>query len=328
MNGFFLFAHRFSLPTLCKMVPSLMLVVFAALFVNVAFTTRYGIPDNRVHQFAGYLGIARKYNASSFPDENCTSNPTIIYASCGGSLVAVPGFPSRRLFLTARHCILVPKRDVTKKFLIHFGEFDKRVVDPSCSRVIGVASAGATVYTGTYAWFPETKSSGLDSSVGVGLFAEDYAVILLDKAVSTRDVDKEANIFDSSLLRNSLNLPIVGTAGYGIVGVGTTLDGTLGEPNVTSGDRNKNYVQMDVLSVQTTNIITSMNAARLEQAACNGDSGSAAIRITKVNNAYDVYGVVSNGDVQCRATNTYTRVGTPAFWAFLSGVKADVLSKA
>ena len=291
-----------------------------ALFCQCASSARYGVPDNRVHQFAGYLGIPLRTAGAP-----CGNRPN--YASCGGSLVSIPGFPTRRMFITARHC-LHTRTNASDKLVVHFGDYDKRIVDPVCSRTVGFVTTGAVVYTATHVWFPPLPpGEGTTYSYGIGIYKEDYGIVLLDTEVSSNQVDKPAVIFDSSK-NATLVLPVVGTAGYGLVGWGTLLDGTLGQPLPTQGSRDKMYVQLDITSVQPTNMIGSMNAATLEQALCNGDSGSSAMEPTTVNGVYNLYGAVSFGDVQCRATNTFTRIGTAAYNAWLASIKADVLSKA
>lgn len=292
--------------------------LFVVLLVNFASSARYGIPDNRVHQFAGYVGCPVR-------DNSCGNIP--IYLSCGGSLVSIPGFPARRMLVTARHC-LSGRTNAADKYVIHFGDNDKRIVNTTCQRTVDFVTTGPTVYKASYAWFPPTPNgNGIVNGVGPGVFGEEYGIVLLDVAVPATQVDKPAMIFDSSST-NALVLPVVGTAGYGIVGFGTRLGGTLGQPLPTQGPRDKMYVEMNVTSIQQTNIIASMNAARLEEALCNGDSGSAAMKPGAVNGVYNIYGVVVAGDFYCRATNTYTRIGTYDFNVWLASIKADVLSKA
>lgn len=313
------------------MLSTSILLVFVTIFVNHSFATRYGTPDNRRHQYAGYLGIPRRDPAVV---GTCTALP--VYSSCGGSLVSIPGFPERRIFLTGRHCVIL-RTNQTDPFMIHFGEFDKRILVnvPGCvNRTIGFVTSAtnpATVYTARYVWYPELpKSQGLDNAggSGIGLYGSDYAIILLDRVVTPDQVNEEAVIFDSSRLGRNINLAVIGTVGYGIVGYGTRADGTLGKPIAVIGDRNKNYVELDVTSVQPTNILASMNAAKLEEALCSGDSGSGGINpMPDINGAYNIYGVVVAGDVQCRAVNTYSRVGTAPFWTWLNTIIQDVLSK-
>jgi hypothetical protein len=298
-----------------------------ALFVNVAFSTRYGVPDNRVHQYAGYLGIPRRVPNA------CTPANRVIYSNCGGSLVTIPGFPSRRMFLTARHCVVV-RENVSDSFIVHFGDADLRLVDTTCNRVFGANTNTTTqVFSAKYAWFPPQpkNTNGIESGLGGGLFGGEYALLLLDNAVPTNQVDVEAVVFDSSSMRtNTLAsfIPVVGTAGYGIFGYGTSLNNTLGKPIPSSGNRDKEYVELPVNSVQTTQITAAMNAAQYDPALCNGDSGSAAIRPAKVNGFYYAFGVVVAGDLNCRATNTYTRVGTTAYNTWVQSIKADVNAKA
>jgi hypothetical protein len=306
---------------------NMIFIVFTALFVNMAFTTRYGVPDNRVHQFAGYIA-----DPSRTIPNTCTPAGRVLYYSCGGSLVNIPGFPSRRIFLTSRHCA---QRDVqTDKFYVHFGDADLRDRDPACGKVIGVKNNTATVvYSASNAWYPPISKNDVGDKIGgVVLTGHDYAILLLDQTVSTSQVDAEAIIFDSSSMSNAnlaASLPIVGTAGYGIVGYGqSTSDYTLGNPVSFSGDRDKEYVEQKVNSISNEDILARSNAALKEGATCSGDSGSAAILPAKLNGFYYIFGSLTSGDLYCRALSHYTRVGTAAFNTWLQSIKVDVIAKA
>lgn len=304
-----------------------LILLCAVLLVDVAFSTRNGVPDNRVHQFAGYLA------SPIVLANNCTPANRTVYASCGGSLVYITGFPSRRMFLTARHCVFdaIP----SEKFLVHFGDSDLRLPDLTCGRVVGVrTNMATTVYTGTRAWFP-TLPKNYDTTLKIGGIVqnnEDYALILLDREVELRDVETEAIIFDTSSMssaRLAAFLPVVGVAGYGVYGLGTAnLDYVLGQPLRESGNRDKEYVELGVRSVQDMNIIAAMVAATESDAICSGDSGSGAMRPTKLNGFYNLFGVVTSGDKNCRSTVSFTRVGTTKYNNWTASIKVDVIAAA
>ena len=51
-------------------------------------------------------------------DEGCLSNPTQVYVSCSASLVNLPGFPTRRVILTAAHCLAADFLNTTTPYPI------------------------------------------------------------------------------------------------------------------------------------------------------------------------------------------------------------------
>jgi len=129
---------------------------------------------------------------------------------------------------------------------------------------------------------------------------------------------------------------VLGLAGYGIRGYGDndTLLGKPGDDNMIEGLGNRLYVKLRTLSANSWNINTGMVAATGSETACAGDSGGGAFPIpspdspTSPGYSYTILGVTSAGDYWCRATNTFTRVGTTAFWAWLDSVKQDITENA
>jgi hypothetical protein len=288
-----------------------------------------GIPDSRMHQFAGYLGAPNQEEAVN---SGCPSE--VVYFSCGGYLVDVQsiGLPKsldRRIFVTAGHC--VDKYDNQKSFVIHFNDGDARVVNQSCRRVVDFKPSGSgfNYYYGTRLW---TLFATQALGVGVGVAKLDYALILLDKPVAVSDVNKAAKIAytNSTNLLTPSTIPVLGMAGFGVAGFGNLNQrNALGQPLLINGPREKMYVEMPTRSVQKTNILSEMNAAQADQTACNGDSGSALFTpVPDQYGFYNVYGHVSAGDYYCRATNTSTRVDTQEFRDFVNRVSQEIVDAA
>lgn len=293
-----------------------------------SYAASNGVPANDLLRFAGYLGTP---NQSEVPTA-CQSKS--IYFSCGGYLVDVASIElsndlARRIFVTAAHC--VNSRDNENPFVVHFNNGDARVTESaSCPRVIGFKEDSEfSYYKGLRSWaLFTTKSSG----VGVGSGKVDYAIILLNKPVEPKDVPYPAKVAvtnPGNMLTVS-NIPILGMAGFGIAGLGN-LDqkNSLGQPLLINGPRQKMYVEMPTTSVQNWNILSQMIVAQSEQTACNGDSGSALFLPTPDGSlTYTVYGHVANGDFNCRATNTSTRVDTQEFRDFVKSVKDEIMEEA
>ncbi len=264
------------------------------------------------HPWAGYLAIPNRDLATA---TGCEFEAA--YYSCGGTLVSIPGLPTRRIFLTASHCVNArPANTVDLPVLIHFLEGDFRsigVCAGGVERVSGVNASDADVYKGYFFWQGPWKGG-----VGSGNYKGDYALVLLDREVPSTVVPVVPALFNSTGLETvdiqKKEISVVGVAGYGLVGFGTRNDNTLGQPSGFSGSRIKQYVELDILSVQNRVLTTLMIAAQNDPSACYGDSGSTAFDLkTSV-----IYGVTSAGDMYCRATNTFSRVGTPDFWDWLT----------
>jgi hypothetical protein len=75
-------------------------------------------------------------------------------------------------------------------------------------------------------------------------------------------------------------------------------------------------VTMKVISINLWNIEESMNFALVDGTACNGDSGSGFIDAQNPGGPVLV-STVSQGDFNCRAVNTSTRIDTIEFKNFL-----------
>ncbi len=280
-----------------------MMMTMWLFFLGAVHATRYGTPDAGRHQFAGSLFIP--IDSTGF---GCVAR--IVYGGCGGSLVDIPGFPLRRTFLTARHCI--EPRTTADPFLIYFGPDNVLTRELPCRYVNGSSASAEEMFLGALAVAP--------SHEGPANLKEDYALILLDREVPPSIVDHPAVIFDSSALRNFAPADIaaavgdtgkvarVGLTGYGIAGWGDELNNYLRKPLAVRGDRTKDFIVMEIKSMTPTKMTTGMVAAQLDQTACNGDSGSAALSLSKIDGAFHVYGVTTAGDRFCRATNTFTIV--------------------
>lgn len=181
----------------------------------------------------------------------------------------------------------------------------------NASTAVMDVSAGSTVF---YSYRTLSVGEITSKQTGIGGFGNDFALLLLDEAVP------EELVPDVKLVRVAINpytlpqssIPSVVTAGFGILGYGNDPDAEtpLGKPDVIIGERLRQYVSLAVNSVQNTNLNAGMTLASGDQTLCSGDSGAPALLLAG-DGYYYVYGVVTAGDSHCRATNTYTRFGTP-----------------
>lgn len=294
---------------------------FFTLLLNQSWALANGEADDGRHPWTGYLGI---------PDTNlavasgCTSPAA--YYSCGGSLVNVPGLPTRRVFLTAAHCVN-HRLSTDTPLLIHFMDSDEREIE-NCTvakRVVGLSAPAPLVFKGWYSWSGDVTTP--ENGGGNGQYKADYALVLLDRPVPFSLVPTPPLIYGTYANQREdvtqRSLSVLGMAGYGIVGYGSRADNSLGQPIAFSGPREKQYVEMPINSISNFMMVTSMVAAQDDPSACSGDSGSAAMNIWNST----IYGVTSSGDMWCRATNTFSRVGTAEFWNWINSVKSDIVAK-
>jgi hypothetical protein len=177
-----------------------------------------------------------------------------------------------------------------------------------------------------HAWTPLGRQI---TGVGIGAYKDDYAVIVLNQPVpdivvaqpvSLPGVGQAVNVWEN---QRSLTLTGYGTVVWGnstSTGIsGTDSNGQLisntGAGNIL-GLRQKMTVTMKVISINLWNIEESMNFALVDGTACNGDSGSGFIDAQNPGGPVLV-STVSQGDFNCRAVNTSTRIDTIEFKKFL-----------
>ncbi len=299
-----------------------------------AFATYNGVleanlPLSSQHTFAGNLLVP----LTPAPD-GCPSGTLIRYGSCSGSLIDVSSITNDqelinltqgRLFLTAGHCTIIFGELDGYAPIVHFqnGAIRNQPDANNCRPgPLHGSNDGFHQYKAVAGW---TGLSGEYKGLGVGQAKTDWGLVLLDKVVLPEDVSKPAKVAQPNPKLTKNNIPVLGLAGYGIDGWG--LKDLLGKP-APIGIIDKMFVQLDTNAVQTTNISSSMNVAQGDQTACNGDSGGGLFLPITPSPEYTIYGLVANGDMQCRATNTSTRVDTAAFRDFVNSKAADIKAAA
>jgi len=278
-----------------------------------------GTPDTDfTHQYAGLM----------FSKE--TINGIDKLPTCGATLVDADYIPDRykrRIVITAGHCIRgfsddAGERDLWVTFIADPG----MVMDTNAPARAPVALNNVTSLN-TFAGRGRTPLARQITGVGIGAYKDDYAVIVLSKAVPESTVAQPARLPEIGQAVELLKKPATVT-GYGTIVWGnsrsTGISGTdtngqpipgTGAGNIL-GPRQKMTITMDVISINGWNIEQSMNFALGNGTACNGDSGSGIIDAR--NPARPVLlSTVSMGDFNCRATNTSTRVDTVQFKNYL-----------
>lgn len=268
------------------------------------------------------------------------------YLTCGATLVdstEIPAEFKRRIAITAGHCIRgfnddVDNRDLRVTFIANPG----MVMDttPPTRAPVALSNVTSKNSFAGHAWTPLLQQI---NGVGPGGYKDDYAVIVLNKDNPVPDY----------IVPQLMQLPSVGQAGtligsqrsLTLTGYGTIVWGNFNStPTPTTdwtnqiisgtgagnilGLRQKMTVEMKVISVNAWNIEESMNFAQGDGTACNGDSGSGFID-TLDPNAPVLLATVSQGDFNCRAVNTSTRIDTTEFYNFLRSTinKLNLLGK-
>lgn len=217
---------------------------------------------------------------------------------CSSQLIDLPGFPTRRTVLSAGHCFA----DNTE-YKVFFGR-DANNPEPD--------------YT-----FEAAQVFGVFNQTGRGIvsFNSDYMIAILKNEVpeSTARFTAKVNI-NGAYIANLRTVKTVETTGYGMRFVTETE--ALGKPVGTDMDSTKTFVTLEMASIAKNSLIAKMVMARGDGTLCYGDSGSAAI--ARSGNNHVVLGVTSSGDMQCRSLNTYSRVDTPQFVAFLDSIRPSI----
>jgi len=278
-----------------------------------------GTPDTDfTHQYAGLM----------FSRE--TINGIDKLPTCGATLVDADYIPDRykrRIVITAGHCIRgfnddAGERDLWVTFIADPG----MVMDTNAPARAPVALNNVTSLN-TFAGRGWTPLARQITGVGIGAYKDDYAVIVLNQAVPESMVAQPARLPEIGQAVELLKKPATVT-GYGTIVWGnsrsTGISGTdtngqpipgTGAGNIL-GPRQKMTITMDVISINGWNIEQSMNFALGNGTACNGDSGSGIIDARNPGRPV-LLSTVSQGDFNCRATNTSTRVDTVQFKNYL-----------
>lgn len=153
----------------------------------------------------------------------------------------------------------------------------------------------------------------------------DFALLVLDNPVNVIEVPDAALIqiafSDYCSLRASQLAPLT-TAGFGIVSLGDLSKDGLGAAITSTGNgvgaRNRQYSELAVEAISQATIVASSSLPAADATApCASDSGSPALVRNASSGRWLAYGMVSSGDIQCRAAQFITRIGTPHWrdWA-------------
>lgn len=271
-----------------------------------------GVANDTVHRYAGKA-------IRMIPGGLCNSKQSYTYG-CGASLVDIPGLPNRRMVITAGHCVVssqVAHPRYVSFDVVHDGTF------AACDGTIRLVDLDMT------RWYHVKKAWTANDGSTLSSLKTDWAIFLLDEEVPSSVVPQPAVIVASpdvkSLTPNVL--PVTGMAGYGISGYGPDGQVDVGRPLRVIGPGNRMYVEMDVNSVTSFNIVNQAVSVLGQSGTCGGDSGSAGISPTS-GAPWMIWGTITAGDKWCRATNTFTRVDTPNYRAWLQSIQADILANA
>lgn len=263
------------------------------------------------------------------------------YLTCGATLVdsnAIPSEYKRRVAIIAGHCIRGLSDDVSERDLrVTFIADPGMVMDsnPPERMPVALSNVSSRNSFAGHAWTPLARQI---NGVGMGGYKDDYAVIVLDKDNPVPDY----------IVPRLIQLPSVGQAatlvgsersltlsGYGTIVWGNLIStptpttdwnnqimSSTGAGNIV-GRRQKMTIEMKVSSVNDWNINETMNFALDQGTACNGDSGSGFID-TLDPNPPALLATVSQGDSNCRAINTSTRIDATEFYNFLRSTINDL----
>jgi hypothetical protein len=284
-----------------------------------SFAIYNGVPDTDfTHQYAGLIFSSETING-------ITKLPT-----CGATLVQAAYIPDRykrRIVVTAGHCIRGFNDDASERDLwVTFIADPGMVMDTNAPTRAPVALNNVNVLN-SFQGRGSTPLARQITGVGIGAYKDDYAVIVLRQAVPESMVSQPAYLPEigqaAGVFKKQVTLTGYGTVVWGnsrstgISGTdsnGQPIPGT-GAGNIL-GPRQKMTIEMDVISVNGWNIEESMNFALGSGTACNGDSGSGIIDARDPGRPV-LLSTVSQGDFNCRATNTSTRVDTVQFKSYL-----------
>lgn len=245
----------------------------------------------------------------------CPNGPA--YYGCGVTLIDADdwGFPSNRVVVTAAHCV-----DTTRptSHAVSFAANPDLQGLGTCSIERFTTGFGPGVpYYNVQDIYVLTEDRGLPA-LGPGVYKEDFALMVLAEPVEGITPVRVAGPTQARL-----RLDTVATFGYGTEGFFSNSRPGGGKPISQNGPRQRMYVRLNVASIQNTNIVANMVYARGDSSLCNADSGSAAFSLISLSNGAPlVYGVVSHGDKNCKATNTYTRIDTEEFHEWASSILA------
>lgn len=293
------------------------------IYASPSFAIYNGIADtDSTHQYAGLL---------FYPT---TINGVVKNLTCGATLIDIPAnIPEkyrRRIAITAGHCIRGFNDDVSERALrVTFIANPGMVMDstPPARAPIALTNVNDGNSFEGYAWTPLARQI---TGVGIGAYKDDYAVIVLKTAVLSNVVPQPMPLASVGEVASLMGSPrLLTLTGYGTIVWGNSnstpipstdwnnqLISNTGAGNIL-GLRQKMTVRMNPISVTGWNIEESMNFALDAGTACNGDSGSGFIDAESPE-APVLVATVSQGDFNCRAVNTSTRIDTAAFRDFLA----------
>jgi hypothetical protein len=324
------------IPNIPTKILGMLVVFFVTLFSGTAaFAVAGGVPDNGAHPAAGYLVYNRIMESSCGNYVNKCSGALIDITNLG-----IPATYTRRLFLTAAHClgdqdaIYIADGPTGATIANIYVAFEQTPIWSDCAAtgrtksVDGSLSIGINgreefnplIFTKVIkAYFPVEihKNSGTVGSK-TGQLDWDYSIFVLETAVPESIVPNSA-LFKLNIpglpsfidVKRPEDIPgaQVTTTGYGRAYSG--LDGN-GKP-IYSGPTFKMTIMSPVDSVQNNGFHTQMYIQQDQGSLCLWDSGSAGI----VDGSNIIMGVTAGGDANCRSINTYSRVDTPAFYDWL-----------